>query len=70
MKYRDFLRNIDDIFGGIQVHNGDINMNTSVIMNFLIKVMNKYFSIVKKIISSIKLNCPWVTNDILKCIKK
>ena len=41
-----------------------------ILVDFLIKLSNKYFPIKTKQISTKRINSPWVTDVILRCVKK
>ena len=65
-----FLENLNSEFSLFNLPPCNIDEQTSYIITFLTKMLNKYFHIKKKCISQKRLNTPWLTGKIKKCINK
>ena len=50
--------------------NSNPNEYADYLVNFLKKIMNKYFPIRHKTITQRRLHSPWISSDIMKCIRK
>ena len=48
----------------------DSESHCSYAVNFLTKLQNKYFPLKQKIISQKRLNAPWITKNVRKCVRK
>ena len=78
IKFRDFSQtniirfqnNMELEFSRFDLRVLDIDEHTHYIIEFLRKMLNKYFPIKNKTISQKRLHTPWITKKIRKCIKK
>ena len=52
------------------VSDDNIDLYTLKLTNFLKGIQNKYFPIKQKLISNKRMMTPWLSSDLLKCIKK
>ena len=65
-----FLDNVDREFSYFNLPECTLNDEIIYITKFLTEILNKYFPIKQKFISRRRLNTPWLTNKIRKCIDK
>ena len=65
-----FLENIDREFSNFNLHECNIDEETSCITIFLTNLINKYFPVKTKSISYRRLKTPWLTNKLKQCIDK
>ena len=78
VRFRDFNernilsyeRMIAEEFSSFSCESEDPNYYSSKIVDFLHKIMNKYFPIRQKTISIKRIKTPWITTSILRCINK
>ena len=77
IKFRDYSRrNIDNFNNNLEsefsrfIPGEDVEIMSKNIILFLKKLQDKYFPIKNKKISNKRLRAPWITPDIIKCIKK
>ena len=78
LKFRDFslqnenlfLSNIDLEYARFNGYHTDANIFAENVVYFLKNLQNKYFPIKSKIISMKRLELPWITSDVKKCINK
>ena len=65
-----FIVNLDDEFNGFQGDDVDVDKFDCNINTFYHNLMDKYFPIKKKFVSSKRIKTPWINNDIRDCITK
>ena len=66
----NFKNHINDEFSRCNPPLTDVNAYSNYLTAFLIKLSNKYFPIMTKQMSQKRLNNPWMSDVILRCIKK
>lgn len=78
IKFRDYsqrnvnryLNNVEREFSMFSPNTISVQQHALSVLDFLKKLMDKYFPIKHKSISKKRLHTPWLTNDIRKCINK
>ena len=65
-----FLSNNDIKFSTFNVPLNDVSQNTDYLISFLKVMQNKFFPIKEKLLSGRQYRSPWITNDVLRCIRK
>ena len=67
---RYFQENLESEFERYNPPSGECNSHAVYTNAFLSKLQNKYFPIKTKTVTSKRLNAPWLTRAIVKCIQK
>ena len=65
-----FLENVHSEFSSCNPPTHDIDLFENYFTNFLKLILDKYFPIKLKTITQKRLRAPWITGDIMACIKK
>ena len=69
-RVENFYSNLNDEVELFRPQTSHADEYASSLVNFLNRLQNKYFPVKTKILSHKRLKSPWITTDILKCIKK
>ena len=77
IKFRDFswnninryLANIESEFSSF-IYYDNVNQFSVYLVDFLVKILNKYFPLKTKSIFCRRIKAPWITSRILKCINR
>ena len=69
-RIENFKENITDEFSRFSPPSDEPNAHAVYLVKFLNKVLNKFFPIMTKTLSNKRLKSPWITSDIVKCIRK
>ena len=66
----NFQRNADNEFSMLNIVYNNVETSTLQLINSMKKIQNKYFPIKTKIITNKRSTAPWLTNTLIKCIRK
>ena len=66
----NFKNKVDDEFINCKLPQQNANECAQYLDTFLRNILNKYFPLKNKILTNKRINSPWLTRDIIKCIYK
>ena len=66
----NFKNKVDDVFINCKLPQQNANESAQYLDTFLRNILNKYFPLKNKILANKRINSPWLTLDIIKCIDK
>ena len=68
--FRKLNQNLEEEFSRYAPYQGCVETDITYLNEFLVKLQDKYFPIKTKTLTVKRMNSPWITSDIIKCIQK